>query len=259
MGHDSWPDMGSARIIVALDVPTAKEACDLITELSPIITWFKIGLELISSQQAQRVLDHALNKGARVFWDNKFSDIPNTVGRTSKAVSELGVEMFNVHVTCGIEAMKHAVANKGNAKVLAVTVLTSLDSDSLAEIGFRSGEAKFDIERLVINLTGAAAEAGVDGIICSAQEVERLRQSYPHLDYVTPGIRPEWAVVGDQKRVLAPRDAILAGAGYLVVGRPITAPPDGISRIEAAYRIVDEVKIAEQEAAVRLSERAKAR
>lgn len=234
------------RIIVALDVPTANEAIDVIKSI-PDAKWFKIGLELISSQEAAAVLEYCNRHAGSVslFWDNKLCDIPNTVGKTVNAVAAKGVNMINVHALSGITAMEAAVGNKQNAIILAVTILTSLDCHDLERLGIEfSGEYsdKDHVERLVVQLAKAAVAAGVNGIVCSPQDIAAIkREGISSLLFVTPGVRPTWAAAGDQKRILTPKDAILAGADYLVIGRPITNPPTGYTRASAFKAIVDEI------------------
>jgi orotidine-5'-phosphate decarboxylase len=226
------------RIIVALDVPTGPEAALIIQDLHNHVGMFKIGLELISSQEASFVLASARALDVKLFWDNKFCDIPNTVGQATAAVASKGVHMLNVHATCGEPAMRAAVINKGDAKVLAVTVLTSLDTILLESLGF---ELPGSLQDLVGNLVARAKRAGVDGIICSPLEVAGLKELHPDLLYVTPGVRPEWAAKGDQKRVMTPKEAVEAGSDYLVIGRPITQPPDGMTSVDAAKKIIEEI------------------
>jgi orotidine-5'-phosphate decarboxylase len=157
----------------------------------------------------------------------------------------MGVDMFNVHASCGVEAMKAAVANKGMSKVLAVTVLTSLSDEECISVFGKASQQK------VLEFANMAKDAGVDGLICSPKEVPLLR-SRPELKdllLVTPGVRPEWAAAGDQKRVMTPGEAIKAGSDYLVIGRPITKPPENkfSSPVEAAIAIAEEIGKAEKE------------
>lgn len=173
-----------------------------------------------------------------MFLDGKFDDIPNTVGEAAAAASGLGVAMFNVHASAGVEAMMAAVQNKGASQVLAVTVLTSLEENNAHLIFGAPSKAK------VLQLARDAKIAGVDGIICSPQELELLgkQKELAGLLKVTPGVRPEWAAAGDQKRIMTPGDAIVAGATALVIGRPITKPPQEVGTpADAARRIADEI------------------
>lgn len=227
------------RIIVALDVSDLSMAAKLITELSPNVGCFKVGLQLLTAVGAPKVVEFVHRFGGKVFFDGKFDDIPNTVGEASKAVSDMHVNMFNVHASAGIPAMMAAVANKGNSKVLAVTVLTSLEENNAHLIFGAPSKAK------VLQLARDAKLAGVDGIICSPQELELLtkQKELNGLEFVTPGVRPEWAAVGDQKRVMTPYEAIINGAHMLVIGRPITNPPEHIgSPANAAQWIAEKIQ-----------------
>lgn len=228
------------RIIVALDVSSLKEAGPLILQLAPHVSCFKVGLELITAVGAPQVIAFIRERGGEVFFDGKFNDIPNTVGKATAAVSALKVSMLNVMASAGIEAMMAAVEKKGCSKVLAVTVLTSLEENNAHLIFGAPTKAK------VLQLARDAKMAGVDGIICSPQELELLnkQKELASLLKVTPGVRPLGAAVGDQKRVMTPAEAILAGATALVIGRPITKPDTG-TPVEATQRIADEIATAE--------------
>ena len=155
----------------------------------------------------------------------------------SVAISRMGVRMFNVHASAGKEAILQAVANKRNSLVLGVTVLTSIDGDECVSI---FGEEPRD---KVIEFATMLVDAEADGVICSPQELEALKVFDPGvLLRVTPGVRPKWAAIGDQKRVMTPGEAIKAGADYLVIGRPITKPPPEIGGpVEAAKKIAEEI------------------
>lgn len=230
------------RIIVALDVDSLGKAKSLVESLAPHVGCFKVGLELLMSVGSSTVvgwfMDNGFGGGQRIFLDGKFNDIPNTVGGAAKAVAKLNVKMFNVHASAGVEAMMAAVANKGQSLVLAVTVLTSLEENNAHLIFGGPSKAK------VLQLARDAKIAGCDGIICSPQELELLgkQKELSGLLKITPGVRPEWAAKGDQKRVMTPGEAIKAGADYLVIGRPITQPPPEIGGlVEAAKKIAEEI------------------
>jgi len=226
-------------IIVALDVDNLEEVGSLVGMLAPHVDCFKVGLELIVSVGAPQVVGLIHHLGGRVFFDGKFDDIPNTVGKAAKAAAALGVSIFNVHASCGIEAMMAAVANKGMSQVLAVTVLTSLEENN-AHLIF-GGPSKMK----VLQFARDAKTAGCDGIICSPQELEFLgkQKELSGLLKVTPGVRSEWASVGDQKRIMTPAEAIKAGATALVIGRPILKPPSEIgSPVDAVKKIAAEMK-----------------
>ncbi|MDO8461961.1 MAG: orotidine-5'-phosphate decarboxylase [Deltaproteobacteria bacterium] len=228
----------SDRIIVALDVDNLEKAKGLVEGLSPHVGCFKVGLELITAAGAPQVVKFIHTLGGEIFFDGKFDDIPNTVGAASKAVAAMGVKMFNVHASCGIESMKAAVANKGKSLLLAVTVLTSIDEKTCQHIFGKSPAEK------VLQLALDAAEAGVDGIICSPKDLSSLSKEskLKNLMKVTPGVRPDWASKGDQKRTMTPAEAIRAGATALVIGRPITSPPTEIGTpVDAAKKILEEI------------------
>lgn len=231
------------KLIVALDVPTLAEAEALAKKLAPAVRFFKIGMELFTAEgpEAVRRLSHA---GEKVFLDLKFHDIPNTVGSACEAAARLGVTFVNVHASGGekmlfgaVQAVhKWAETSKGvPPKVLAVTVLTSLADTDLPMIGVK-GKVKAQVQRLA----ELAKRCGLDGAVCSPQEIETIRAAAGK-DFliVTPGVRPIWAARGDQKRVLTPREAIEKGADYLVIGRPITQAPDPL---EAARKVLTEIK-----------------
>lgn len=233
----------ASRIIVALDVPSLEKAKPLVETLAPRVGPLKVGLQLISAEGLPQVVSFVNSLGGQIFVDGKFNDIPNTVGGASEAVAQLpGVAMFNVHASAGIDAMAAAVAKKGDALVLAVTVLTSFEEND--------GHLTFGAptKAKVLQLAREAKLAGCDGIICSPQELPllRRRRELQGLLMVTPGVRPEWAAAGDQKRIMTPGEAITAGADFLVVGRPITNPPVEVGTpVEAVNRIVAEIELAQ--------------
>jgi len=226
------------RIIVALDVDSLDKAEVLVKRLSPHIGFSKVGLELLTAEGAPRVVNSIQTLGGLVFYDGKFDDIPNTVAGAAKAVAKMGVKMFNVHASAGIDAMMAAVANKGESLVLAVTVLTSREEND-ANLTF-GGPTK----ARVLQFAREAKLAGCDGIVCSPQELKliRSRKELNGLLTVVPGIRSSDAPADDQKRTMSAGEAIKAGADYLVIGRPITAAADPV---EAAKKIAEEIANAE--------------
>jgi len=228
------------KLIVALDVKTLGEVKEIVEELFPYVGCFKVGLEIITAEGALRVVRCVHDLGGQVFYDGKLDDIPNTVEETSKVIANMNVKMFNVHASAGIEALMAAVDNKRDSLVLAVTVLTSIEENN-ANLIF-GGPIKAKVLQFALD----AKLAGCDGIICSPQELEFLSEQKELKDLmkITPGVRPDWAVVGDQKRVLTPADAIRSGATALVIGRPITKPPKEIGgRVEAVKRILEEIAL----------------
>jgi orotidine-5'-phosphate decarboxylase len=214
-------------IIVALDVPTADKALSLAEQLAPVVGAFKIGSELFTS--AGRDIVRKLRKaGAALFLDLKFHDIPNTVAKAVAAATRLDVQMLTIHTSGGSEMMRAAEnAAQETARqcgfepplVLGVTVLTSMDKNTLAEIGCEPNPGR-QVERLA-NL---AVHAGLRGLVCSPLEIAALRQVLPeNIQLVTPGIRTGAEKADDQKRTLSPKEALDAGASWLVIGRPINA------------------------------------
>ena len=229
------------RIIVALDVSSLDKAKSLVESLAPHVGCFKVGLELLTAVGAPKVVEFVHSLGGQIFYDGKFDDIPNTIGGATKAVAGMNVKMFNIHASAGIEAMMSAVANKGQSFVLAVTVLTSLEENNAHLIFGNPSKAK------VLQLARDAKLAGCDGIICSPQELELLgkQKELGSLMKITPGVRPEWASAGDQKRIMTPAEAIKAGATALVIGRPITNPPSEVGTpVDAVKKISEEISTA---------------
>lgn len=239
------------RILVVLDVPRLDAAQALAQQVAPAVGGFKVGLELLTSVGAPTVVAAFRDAGRPLFFDAKFCDIPNTVAGAVRAAAQLGVAMLNVHALGGTAMMRAAVAaaREGAAagdvpvpKVLAVTILTSLNAAALRELGWRTPDVA-SVQAVVVRLAQVAQAAGCDGVVASPQEITAIRQACgPEFLIVTPGVRPHWAAAGDQQRVLSPREAIAAGADYLVIGRPITQPPPSVGSPRAAVqRIVEEL------------------
>jgi orotidine-5'-phosphate decarboxylase len=220
------------RLIVALDHARAEDALSLAARLDPGRCRVKVGKELFT-RAGPRVVQDLATRGFRVFLDLKFHDIPNTVAGACRAAADLGVWMLNVHAQGGrrmLEAAREALAQAASRPLLvAVTVLTSLGQADLEEIGL-AGSPRDN----VLRLAGLAHAAGLDGVVCSPQEIRDLRAALSgEFRLVTPGIRPAGADAGDQRRVMTPGQAIAAGADYLVVGRPVTAAPDPMAALAA--------------------------
>lgn len=209
------------RLIVALDVPDVDEALALVDHLGDSVKFYKIGMELFMTDGYFALLDDLVKRGKKVFVDLKFFDVPATVGSAIRQLSSRGATFATVHGNQAV--MEAAGANKGNLKVLAVTVLTSLDRGDLDDLGFDC-----DVEKLVLSRARRALEAGCDGVVSSGMEASALRSEIgPRLMVVTPGIRPvENRPVDDQKRVVTPAQAFRNGADYIVVGRPIRDAKD---------------------------------
>jgi orotidine-5'-phosphate decarboxylase len=207
------------KIIVALDVSTAKAALDLVEQLRDDISFFKIGLQLYTAAGPD-IVRQVLATGARVFLDLKLHDIPNTVAGAVDSADELGVQMLTIHLSGGQAMVRAAVsARKKALSLLGVTVLTSIDQPALQEVGVSD-----NIEHHVARLATIGAAAGIDGLVASPKEVKFLRERFgPQMKLIVPGIRPAGAEAADQKRVMSPREALEAGADYLVIGRPIIA------------------------------------
>ena len=224
--------MSDRPIIVVLDYPSSDAALALVEQLDPKRCNVKVGKELFT-RAGPGVVRALVDRGFRVFLDLKYHDIPNTVGAACAAATDLGVWMLNVHASGGPAMLQAARAAVGDAadrpKVIAVTVLTSLDSNDLSAAGF-AGDTATTASKLA-NLT---EECGLDGVVCSPQEIAMMRaERSDNFLLVTPGIRPAGSAVGDQKRVMTPADALAAGASYLVIGRPITAAPDPMEAFAA--------------------------
>ena len=231
----------SNPLIVALDVPTEEAALDLADQLTGKVGAFKIGLELFT-KCGPDIVRKVRERGINVFLDLKFHDIPNTVANAVRSAVDLDVQMLTIHTCGGLDMMRAAeeaaqdqAAKRGREAplVLGVTVLTSMDTDDLNRVG-----VEHDVGRQVERLAALANEAGLRGLVCSPLEIAQLREFLPHeLKLVTPGIRPAGEDVGDQKRILTPREAVDAGADWLVIGRPIRQPKEG-TPAEAAEAIL---------------------
>jgi len=214
------------RLIVALDVPTVAEARALVEKLGRSASFYKIGLELATSGGYFELLDWLVKRGNRVFCDLKLHDIPETVRRAVANLRGRGVGFLTVHADRGV--MGAAVKEKGEMRILAVTVLTSTSQTDLAEQGYAG-----KLEDLVLARAGAAAELGCDGVIASGLEVAGIKQRFgAKLLAVTPGIRPASGDAGDQKRVVDVAQAFRNGADYIVVGRPVRDAKDPAAAAE---------------------------
>ncbi len=210
------------RLIVALDVSSAKEAQKIVSSLEDSVQIYKVGMQLYTAEGPQ-ILRDLVAPGRRVFLDLKYHDIPNTVAASVREAAQLGVSMLTVHAAGGTKMLQAAVEagreKNSGLQVLAVTVLTSMDDQDLNEIGVHG-----QVVDQVLWLASLALEAGCGGVVSSAREVKTLRAKLGS-DFlvVTPGVRPAGAAHGDQARVATPAEAIAAGATHVVVGRPITA------------------------------------
>ena len=209
------------KIIVALDVPTEEKASKLMTLLSGHVGLFKIGLQRYTADGPSLV--RAASSLGNIFLDLKLHDIPNTVARAVESAGKLGVRMLTIHLSGGSEMISAAVeARRGEMLLLGVTVLTSSNDETLHETGV-AGQTSDQ----VLRLAHLGVANGIDGLVASPHEARMLRREFgDKIKIVTPGIRPAGSDPGDQKRFATPREAIGAGADYLVVGRPITGAPD---------------------------------
>lgn len=212
-------------IIVALDFPTRDAALALAGRLDPSACRVKVGKELFT-RCGPSIVEDLQAKGFEVFLDLKFHDIPNTTAMAVKAAAELGVWMVNVHCSGGLrmmQACREVLEQSGGARplLIGVTVLTSMEQADLADLGL-----DIDPRQQVLRLAALAERAGLDGLVCSAQEATALKAQSPGLQLVTPGIRPSGSAADDQRRILTPAQAMAAGSDFLVIGRPISQAAD---------------------------------
>lgn len=230
------PSRPQDKIIIALDVPDTDGALRLIDSIAdhgepPALC--KIGLELFTAE-GPSVVKAVKARGCEIFLDLKIHDIPNTVAHAIRSAAGLGVAMTTIHAVGGSVMMEAAAkaAEKMELLILAVTVLTSMDSDQLSSTGIN-----VEPKEQVLRLARLAAMAGIGGIVCSPLEISAIRESFDEkLRIVTPGVRPIWAAAGDQKRVMTPAEAVAAGSDWLVIGRPITAsenPKEAYAKVVA--------------------------
>lgn len=236
--------MKGEKIIVALDVDSIEDVERLVDKLRPVVKIFKIGAELFTSCGTQAV-DVVRRKGGKVFLDLKYHDIPNTVMKAARAAAKWNIHMMTLHISGGLKMMKEAVSTAREEAerlqtspplIMGVTVLTSMDRKDIESIGIDSS-----VENQVARLVKLAERAGLDGVVASPKEVQKIKKMVKK-DFliVTPGIRPLWSLKSDQKRVATPKEALDMGADYIVVGRPITAQDDPK---EAAEKIIREMEI----------------
>jgi orotidine-5'-phosphate decarboxylase len=227
------------KIIVALDVAKEEQAYDLVKRLSPPLSFYKVGMRLYAAA-GPRIITGLKKMGARVFLDLKFHDIPNTVASTVEVVTGYGIDMFNIHLSGGSAMIRAAVEAAAETAIrlgiprplsLGVTVLTSLHEKALKE----ELEVEKPLEEHVLGLSLLGKKNGLDGVVASSREAGIIRNNCGEkFLIVTPGIRPSWSASDDQQRVLTPRCALESGAGYLVIGRPITmhsSPEKAVEKI----------------------------
>lgn len=236
------------RMIVALDYATEKEALAFVDQVGEGILFYKVGLELFLATQGS-IISALKNRNKKIFLDLKFHDIPNTVAAAVKWATHLGVDMINVHALGGRQMMQTAQkVMRAEAddlgikppKLIAVTILTSFDEEQFQEVGLKGQR----IDDEVMRLAELAYDCALDGVVCSPRESLLIHQKLPK-DFITvcPGIRPAWADKGDQKRIMTPQEAILAGVNHMVIGRPITRADDPTV---AAEKILTEIQAAQK-------------
>jgi orotidine-5'-phosphate decarboxylase len=215
------------KIIVALDVASAEQARELVQQLGSQVGWFKVGLQLFTSGPA--IIEEIKAGGAKVFLDLKFHDIPNTVRLAVRSACALGADMLTIHLCGGLEMCRAAIEGRADwsTLLLGVTVLTSQNDQTLAEVGIKANVAE-----QVLLLATLAKAAGIGGLVASPQEVRALRDQFgSHFTIVTPGVRPSGTNPGDQRRVMTPSEALKAGSDHLVIGRAITAAADPVAAL----------------------------
>jgi len=231
--------VSDSKIIVALDYPDLAQTLRMAEQLDPAKCKVKVGKELFTAT-GPLVVRELSRLGFKIFLDLKFHDIPNTAARACAVAADMGVWMVNVHASGGRAMLERCVEalvcyGADRPHLIAVTVLTSLDNIELQQIGIDR-----DVDKQVLLLTSLAADCGLNGVVCSAQEARILRQNVPSsFMLVTPGIRPLLANKDDQKRTMTPAEALSLGVNYLVIGRPVTQAPHPMFALD---KIIEEIK-----------------
>jgi orotidine-5'-phosphate decarboxylase len=228
------------RLAVALDLPDEQAAMQLVSRLGQTCQWYKVGMELYYVA-GNRIVQQLRERGFNVFLDLKLHDIPNTVAGAVRSATHAGASLLTLHASGGtamMAAAAEAASAPGSPRLLAVTVLTSMDANELAGIGINASPAD-----QVLRLAKLAMKSGIDGMVCSPEEVALLRrETGPDTFLVIPGIRPAGAAVEDQKRIATPATAIADGASMLVVGRPITRAADPVAAAEAILNEIEQAQ-----------------
>lgn len=234
------------KIVLALDVEELDEAKSLVDSLYPYVGTFKVGLQLYT-KYGNEVINYISGKNSNFFLDVKLHDIPNTVEKASENVVLRGANFFNVHATGGLKMMEAAVRGAKKASetlgkkvpvILAVTMLTSISQEVMND----EFEIEADVSKFAIRLAKLAKKAGMTGVVASSLEARKIKEACgSDFKVLCPGIRPEWSAKDDQKRVATPKFAIGEGADYLVIGRAVTKPAQGLTPLEAMKKIYDEI------------------
>lgn len=231
--------MNDPRIIVALDFPDSTSALNLVARLDPSLCRLKVGKELFTAAGPQLV-EKIMGKGFEIFLDLKFHDIPTTVANACRTAAALGVWMMNVHALGGrrmLAAAREAVP-PGSVRLIAVTLLTSMDQSDLDEVGLK-GEPQDVVQRLA----ALTRDCGLDGVVCSPLETSRLRNAIgADFCLVTPGIRPVDSSPDEQRRISTPRQAIENGSDYLVIGRPITQATEPVAMLSRLNKDIEDIR-----------------
>ncbi len=232
------------RLIIALDFDTGGKALAAVEKLKKHVRFFKVGFELFSSC-GPSIVEAIKEKNCEIFLDLKFHDIPNTVAKAAASAARLGVHMIDVHALGGYDMMKETAIRVAmeaekmimdRPKIIAVTVLTSMDEHGLKKIGIN-----IDMRSEVLKLAGLAKDAGLDGVVASPSEARFIRNEFGK-DFliVTPGVRPAWAAAHDQKRIALPGEAIKNGADFIVVGRPVTEANDPVAAVQEILKEIEQ-------------------
>lgn len=230
----------SNQLIIALDFQTIEDAIKLIELLGDEANFYKVGLELFLNSKGE-ILNYLNKKKKKIFLDLKFHDIPNTTAMASIFAAKKDIFMFNVHATGGEKMMSKVIEEVrkiGNSSlIIAVTILTSFSEKDLKE----TFKTEFNIQNLTINLAKLAKKSGMDGIVCSPWEAKNIKKSLGNnFKTVCPGVRPLWASTNDQQRIMTPKNAILNGCDFLVVGRPITKNKNPIVGLRLIKKEIEE-------------------
>lgn len=227
------------RLIVALDFPTIEEAKNLVETLGDSVSVYKVGLEMFLNSKGEAV-EYLSSLGKKVFLDLKFHDIPNTTMMASVFAAKQNVFMFNVHAAGGRKMMKSVSEEvkkiNPDALAIAVTVLTSFSDDEIKELY----KTEHSIKELAMHWAKVTKESGMDGVVCSPWEASAIKEECgKEFKTICPGVRPQWSAANDQQRIMTPKNAILNGCDFLVVGRPITKSDDPV---KAAELVLEEIK-----------------